>query len=91
LLPDLLRAYGDMFQQNRGDDFVAFAVLVGVVLLLFATVTLGALIQAAVRGWNRVREQRHRPQACSRLTADAAKVDGGANGSATRRRFVARS
>ena len=60
-MPDFLRAYGEALRQKEEGEFMLFAVPVGIVLLVLATITIGALILAIVRAWGRSRARRHPP------------------------------
>lgn len=57
-MPELLRAYGEMLQRDYEGAAGVFLVMVGVVLLVLLTVTVGAAFQGAARSWKRAHEPR---------------------------------
>jgi hypothetical protein len=56
-VPELLRTYGEILQQRSDGEFIVFAVLTGIVCLVIATITAGALVQGATRAWKRARRR----------------------------------
>jgi hypothetical protein len=58
-VPELLRAYGEIFRQRLDGEYIVFAALAGLVLFVVAIVTIGALVETAVRALRRFRERRH--------------------------------
>ena len=56
-MPELFRSYGELLQDKEDGVTLVFAALIAVVVLLLATLTIGALIEAAVCAWKRSRDR----------------------------------